>query len=61
MAVNRFTEKAQEALLGAQERAQEAANPEIEGLHLLAALLADRDGVASSILRRARAKSGRTL
>src|SRR5919198_828244 len=51
MAVNRFTEKAQEAIIGAQERAQEAANPEIEGLHLLAALLADPDGVATAILR----------
>ena len=46
MNMNRFTEKAQEALVGAQKRAQQADNPQIESLHLLAALLADSDGVA---------------
>src|SRR5207248_5646769 len=51
MDMNRFTEKAQEALIGAQERARQAGNPQIEGLHLLAGLLADPDGVAAAILR----------
>src|SRR5437016_60010 len=51
MDMNRFTEKAQEALIGAQERARQAGNPQIEGLHLLAALLADPGGVAAAILR----------
>src|SRR5436305_10186533 len=55
MNLNRFTEKAQEALVDAQQRAQDAANPQIEGLHLLAALLAQPDGVASAILRLANA------
>src|SRR5437763_374918 len=51
MDMNRFTEKAQEALIGAQERARQAGTPQIEGLHLLAALLADPGGVAAAILR----------
>jgi ATP-dependent Clp protease ATP-binding subunit ClpB len=53
--MNRFTEKAQAALVEAQQRAQDAGNPQIEGLHLLAALLAQPDGVASAILRLANA------
>src|SRR5919201_6811784 len=52
---NRFTERAQEALVDAQQRAQDAGNPQIEGLHLLAALLAQPDGVASALLRLANA------
>src|SRR5436305_13326592 len=55
MNLNRFTEKAQEALVEAQQRAQDAGNSQIEGLHLLAALLAQPDGVASAILRLANA------
>src|SRR5919201_6791763 len=55
MNMNRFTEKAQAALVEAQQRAQDAGNPQIEGLHLLAALLAPLDGVASAILRLANA------
>src|ERR671929_531433 len=55
MNMNRFTEKAQAALVEAQQRAQDAGNPQIEGLHLLAALLAPPDGVASAILRLANA------
>src|SRR5579884_861264 len=55
MNMNRFTQKAQEALVGAQERAQAAGNPQIEGLHLLAALLAEPDGVAAAIVRLANA------
>ncbi len=51
MNMNRFTEKAQTALVGAQERAQQAGNPQIEGLHLLAALLADPDGLTAVLLR----------
>src|SRR5579883_166098 len=51
MNMNRFTEKAQTALVGAQERAQQAGNPRIEGLHLLAALLADPDGLTAVLLR----------
>ena len=51
MNMNRFTERAQQALVGAQQRAQEAGNPQVEGLHLLNALLTEPDGVATAILR----------
>jgi ATP-dependent Clp protease ATP-binding subunit ClpB len=50
MDMNRFTEKAQAALVGAQQRAQQAGNPQIEGLHLLAALLDDPEGLTTAIL-----------
>ena len=51
MNMDRFTEKAQAALVGAQQHAQQAGNPQIEGLHLLAALLSDPDGLTGAILR----------
>jgi hypothetical protein len=51
MAINRFTRNVQAALVAAQERAQQDGNPEIDGLPLLAALLADPQGVVPAILR----------
>ncbi|MDB5058895.1 MAG: ATP-dependent chaperone ClpB, partial [Chloroflexi bacterium] len=51
MDMNRFTEKAQAALVGAQQRAQQGGNPQIEGLHILATLLDDPDGVTPALLR----------
>src|SRR5437868_1681620 len=51
MNTNRFTEKAEDAILSAQNRAQEVGNPQVEALHLLWALLAHADGVAPAILR----------
>ena len=51
MNANRFTEKAQEALLNAQNRAESAHHPQVETLHLLSALLAQSNGVAPAILR----------
>jgi ATP-dependent Clp protease ATP-binding subunit ClpB len=53
MATTRFTEKAEEAIVSAQQQAHEAGHPQVETLHLLAALLAQRDGVAPAILRQA--------
>jgi hypothetical protein len=50
MNMNRFTEKAQEALVDAQQRAQNAGNPEVSGLHLLASLLNRSGGIVSAIL-----------
>jgi ATP-dependent Clp protease ATP-binding subunit ClpB len=50
MNLNRFTEKAQEAIVSAQERAQRAGNPEITGLHLLAALLEQQGGIVPALL-----------
>ena len=45
MRFEKFTVKAQEAVVGAQELAQQHDNPEILPLHLLGALLAETDGV----------------
>ena len=40
---DKLTIKAQEAVQAAQERAADAGNPQIDVLHLLAALLAESD------------------
>ena len=52
MNLNRLTEKAQEALLAAQQAAEQAGHPELEPEHLLAALAAQQDGVVPPVLRR---------
>jgi ATP-dependent Clp protease ATP-binding subunit ClpB len=51
--INRFTEKAQEALAAAQRRATRAGNPQVDVEHVLAALLEDDQGLAAAVLRRA--------
>jgi ATP-dependent Clp protease ATP-binding subunit ClpB len=53
MDINRFTEKAQEALAAAQRRAQRAGNPQVDVEHVLAALMDDEQGLAPQILRKA--------
>jgi ATP-dependent Clp protease ATP-binding subunit ClpB len=53
MDLNRFTEKAQEALAAAQRRAMRAGNPQIDVEHLLGALLDDDQGLAAAVLRKA--------
>ncbi len=53
MDINRFTEKAQEALQDAQRLAGRNGQQYVEVEHLLAALLAQEPGLASSILRKA--------
>src|SRR5262245_49233758 len=53
MDINRFTEKAQEALAAAQRRATRAGNPQVDVEHVLAALLDDEQGLAMAILRKA--------
>jgi ATP-dependent Clp protease ATP-binding subunit ClpB len=50
MNANRFTEKLQEALSSAQNAALSAHNQAVDVEHLLAALLQDSEGLASSIL-----------
>jgi ATP-dependent Clp protease ATP-binding subunit ClpB len=54
---DKLTIKAQEAVAAAQAAAAEAGNSQIEPLHLLASLLADREGVASAILQKIGARS----
>ena len=49
---DKLTIKAQEAVMQAQSMAADRGNPEIDPLHLLAALLADQEGIAGAILDR---------
>ena len=53
MAVPRLTEMAQEALAEAQRRAEDARNPSLENLHILAALLDQEGGIVPSVVRAA--------
>jgi ATP-dependent Clp protease ATP-binding subunit ClpB len=50
MNLNRYTEKAQEAILGAQSLADRAGHPEITPEHLLLALVAQRDGIVPALV-----------
>jgi ATP-dependent Clp protease ATP-binding subunit ClpB len=56
--IDRFTEKAQEALAAAQRRASRFGNPQIDVEHLLSALLEDEHGLAPAILRKANVDVG---
>jgi ATP-dependent Clp protease ATP-binding subunit ClpB len=47
---DKLTTKAQEAVARAQELAAEAGNPQIEPVHLLAALLAEQGGIVGPVL-----------
>ncbi|MDQ2948714.1 MAG: hypothetical protein M3Y27_22710, partial [Acidobacteriota bacterium] len=53
MDINRLTEKTQEALQTAQSEAVRRNNQQVDVEHLLAALLAQKGGLAASILKRA--------
>ena len=53
MDINRFTEKAQEALADANRRATRNGQPQVDVEHLLVALLDQDGGLAPSILRKA--------
>ena len=52
MSMNQATEKAQEALLSAQQLAGQAGHPEVEPEHLLVALAEQPDGIVPGLLRR---------
>ena len=51
MNINRLTEKAQEAVVGAQQLAERAGHPEIEPEHLLSVLVEQPDGVVPALVR----------
>jgi ATP-dependent Clp protease ATP-binding subunit ClpB len=51
MNLQKYTQKAQEAMLGAQQLAERAEHPQIEPEHLLFALLAQEGGIVPAILR----------
>jgi ATP-dependent Clp protease ATP-binding subunit ClpB len=59
MRLDRLTTAAQQALADAQSRAMTGSHPEVTGLHVLAALLADRTAPAWSILAKAGADAAR--
>jgi len=61
MDLNRFTEKAAQAVLAAQKEAQERQHSQIEPLHLLAALLAQSDGVVPQVVQKVGASSPQLL
>jgi len=48
----KFTVKSQQAVQRAQERAAELGNPEMQPVHLLLALLEDREGVIPAVLEK---------
>ena len=52
MKLDRYTEKAQEAILAAQRLATEAESPLLDAEHILAALLEDPEGIPAVTLRR---------
>src|SRR6476661_5445285 len=49
---DKFTVKAQEAVQRANQLASEHGNPELQPLHLLAALLEDREGIVPPVLEK---------
>ncbi len=52
MKFDRFTEKAQEAIIAAQAQARDAHHSEIDTSHLLLALLGPADGIPAAVLNR---------
>src|SRR5712691_1323994 len=52
MQLDRFTEKAQEAVLAAQQLAERLESPVLDAEHLLSALVEPDDGVPAETLRR---------
>ena len=49
--INEFTDKAQQAVMAAQELAEQHTNPNIESAHLLLALVEQQDGVVPEVLK----------
>jgi ATP-dependent Clp protease ATP-binding subunit ClpB len=58
MNLQRYTEKAQEAILTAKETAEAAGHSQVEPVHLLAALIEQPEGVVPQVLERAGVDSG---
>jgi len=52
MNLDRFTQKAQESIVGAQRTAEELQSPVVDSEHLLAALVEPDDGIPAETLRR---------
>jgi ATP-dependent Clp protease ATP-binding subunit ClpB len=52
MNIQKYTEKAQEAIVAAQRLADERNNPQIEPAHVLLALVEQKDGIVPEIIRK---------
>src|SRR5438552_718949 len=52
MDINKYTEKAQEAILGAQRLAEQMSHAQIEPEHVLTALVEQREGIVPELLRK---------
>src|SRR5262245_56224845 len=52
MDLNKYTQKAQEAVLAAQQLAEQSSHAQIEPEHLLAALVEQHEGVVPEVLRK---------
>ena len=52
MNINKYTEKAQEAILAAQQLAEQMSHAQIEPEHLLVALVEQREGIVPEVLRK---------
>jgi ATP-dependent Clp protease ATP-binding subunit ClpB len=52
MDINKYTEKAREAVASAIELARQSSNPQLEPEHLLAALVEQREGIVPELLRK---------
>jgi len=52
MNINKYTEKAREAVAAAIELAQQSSHPQIEPEHLLVALVEQREGVVPELVRK---------
>src|SRR5438270_597651 len=52
MNINKYTEKAQEAVLGAQQLAEQMNHAQVEPEHLLVALVEQHEGVVPDLLRK---------
>jgi ATP-dependent Clp protease ATP-binding subunit ClpB len=52
MNINNYTQKAQEAVVAAQQLAEQSSHPQIEPEHLLVALVEQREGVVPEVLRK---------
>jgi ATP-dependent Clp protease ATP-binding subunit ClpB len=52
MNINKYTEKAQEAIVGAQQLADREGHPEIQPEHLLVTLVEQREGIVPEIIRK---------
>ncbi len=59
MNLNRYTEKAQEALVAAQQLADRSGHPEVTPEHLLAALVGQAEGIVPAVLGKMQVESAR--